>query len=363
MNDHMDNSKNKQSGDGNQEDAVTEQSERNNKVGIGSGSVAPEAVRDRIQNLHKFDNAADDYAARRTAVETEPEISRFLKTEGHSEAYKDETLNSASVVQGVGHMLRNARIAKNMSVDDISRQLRISIHQVESIEKENFEELPGRTFVRGFVRNYANLMQLDAAAIVKLLPGPTTVVANVEHTPFKVQEMTSSSRDGKKLNSTLFIIIIMIFLTLTGYFLYEKMPFWQQTEQSTDLVIQQENGQTAVELQLPLPSLKLSEKPNEVSQFKQNSLTSMGAVSAINTFGTLTFNFSADAHVKVTDGNNDIVFEQNNTQGTQQRVSGKKPLSVVISDASAVEVTYNDRQIDIKPYTNTQNGSAQLMLE
>ncbi|HBV21577.1 MAG TPA: DUF4115 domain-containing protein [Nitrosomonas sp.] len=362
MNDHIDNSKDEKSGDSNQEDAVTEQSERDNKVG-GIGSVAPESLQVPVQNLHKFENDTDDYAARKTAAETGPEISRFLKTEDQSEAFKNETLNSASVVQGVGHMLRNARLAKNMSVDDISRQLRISVHQVEAIEKEDFEELPGHTFVRGFVRNYANLMQLDAAAIVKLLPGPTTVVTNVEHTPFKVQEMTSSSRDGKKLNSTLFIIIILIFLALTGYFLYEKMPFWQQTEQHTDLVIQQENGKTSVELQLPLPSLKLSEKPDETTQFNQNSLTSLGAGSAINTFGTLTFNFSADAHVKVTDGNDDVIFEQNNIQGTQQRVSGKKPLSVVISDASAVEVTYNDRLIDIKPYTNTQNGSAQLMLE
>ena len=362
MNDHIEDSKDKKTENDKWEDATTENTGRDDEK-IEMESVVPGSMQSPAPNLQKLETNNDTDIDQKTAVEIEAEISQFLKVADHSETYRNETLDSASVVHGVGHMLRNARMARNMSVEDISRQLRISAHQVEAIEKESFEVLPGRTFVRGFVRNYANLMQLDSAAIVKLLPGPTTTVTNVEHTPFKVQEMTSSSRDSKRLNSVLFVLVILIFLALVGYFLYQKMPFSLQTEPSTDHAIQQENGRASVELQLPLPSLKLSDKSNETAQFNQNSLTSLGSVSAVNTFGTLTFNFSADAHVKVTDGKNDVIFEQNNIRNTQQRVSGKKPLSIVISDASAVEVTYNDRIIDIKPYTNTQNGSAQLMLE
>ena len=165
------------------------------------------------------------------------------------------------------------------------------------------------------------------------------------------------------MNSTLFILVILLLLTVVGYFLYPKLLVWKQTEQSSDLSVQLENGQASVELQLPLSSFKLSDETNNAASFGQNSLSTMGSASSMNTFGTITLNFVAEAHVKVTDGNDDIVFEQNNARGTQQRVSGKKPLSIVISDASAVEVTYNDRLIDIEPYTNTQSGSAQLMLE
>ncbi|WP_309371838.1 RodZ domain-containing protein [Nitrosomonas sp.] len=296
-------------------------------------------------------------------VQPEAGISHFLKTENHSEAPEHQVLDSASVVHGVGHMLRNARIARNMSMEEVSRQLRISVQQVEAIEKESFDALPGRTFVRGFVRNYANLMQLDSNAMVQLLPGPTTTVSHIEHTPFKIQEMKSTSRSGRGINNSILIIVLLVFLAGAAFFLYEKFPSWRSAEQNSDLLIQKDNGQASVELQLPLSSLKLSDKPAEATQFNQNSLSGLGNVSAINTFGTLTLSFIAEAHVKVTDGNNDIIFEQNNTSGTQQRVSGKKPLSIIISDASAVEVTYNDRKIDIKPYTNDQTGSAQLMLE
>jgi cytoskeleton protein RodZ len=74
------------------------------------------------------------------------------------------------IVQGIGHQLKAARTARSMSIEDVSRQLRISVQQIEAIEKEDFAKLPGRTFLRGFVRNYSNLMQLDPAPILKLLP-------------------------------------------------------------------------------------------------------------------------------------------------------------------------------------------------
>ncbi|SES69398.1 cytoskeleton protein RodZ [Nitrosomonas marina] len=348
-------------------DALMENLQNNARTQSDDDAETDQHVHDKLEQSSKPDSTpglTGDVLANTSTVEQGPEISRFLKSEIHSDTSDHRVLDSASIVHGIGHMLQNARVSRNMSVEEVSRQLRISVQQVEAIEKENFDELPGRTFVRGFVRNYANLMQLDSAAIVQLLPGPTTTVSHIEHTPFKVQEMKPSSRNGKGIGSTVPIIVILVFLAATGFFLFEKFPFWRQAVQSSDMAIQNQNGQASVELQLPLSSLKSSDtKKVDIAKFNKDSVSGMGSVSTMNTFGTLTLNFSADAHVKVTDGNDDIIFEQDNTSGTQQRISGKKPLSIIISDASAVEVTYNDRLIDIKPYTNTQNGSAQLIFE
>ena len=249
-------------------------------------------------------------------------------------------------------MLRNARMARNLSVDDVSRQLRISGQQVEAIEKEDFDQLPGRTFVRGFVRNYASLLQLDAHAIMKMLPGPATVVAHVEHTPFKIQEMQPSSRERKGAGSLVQIIVILSALGVVGYFLYQKLPFFQTGEETvagtvTEPIAQQDSGRGTVELQLTLPSLNLSTPPGSATQLDTGKKPSMPAtqtnMAGLNTIGTLILNFTGDTHVRVVDGNDDVIFEQNNQHGTQQRVSGKRPLSVVIGDAAAVELNYNDR--------------------
>ena len=334
-----------------------------------SGSVTEpnESVRYSFSHEHSLQTQRDA----RLAAGTEPEISRFLKTDVNSESPETLSMDAASVVQGVGHTLRNARIARRMSADDVSRQLRISVQQVEAIEKEDFDALPGRTFTRGFVRNYANLMQLDANAVLQMLPGPKVAITHVEHTPFKIQEMTASSKIGKGVGSVLQIIVIGAALTVVGYFLYQKFPLWEKTgigENVAESVAQQEDGQTSVQLQLPLPSLNLSENPAAAPLLKQSAVplnpqVSQNVIANLNTIGTLVLTFSADAHVKVTDGNGDVIFDQNNIRGTQQRVSGKRPLSVAIAKASAVELNFNDRIFDIKPYTHAKNGSAQLTLE
>ncbi|MBX3628427.1 MAG: DUF4115 domain-containing protein [Nitrosomonas sp.] len=314
-------------------------------------------------------------AERRASADNEPEISHFLKHEAGVATRDTNTLDAASVVQGVGHMLRNARMARKMSIEDVSRQLRISIQQIEAIEKEDFDRLPGRTFVRGFVRNYANLMHLDANTAVQMLPGLTgmaTHAAHVEHTPFKIQEMTPSSRESKGGGNILQIIALLTILAAVVYFGYNRLPFWQTAEESNsdqEQIVQLGDGQTTVELKLALPSLGLSAnpagtaQPNPGARISESVVVAQNAMANLNTIGTLVFNVTADTHIKVIDGNDDVIFDQKNIRGTQQRISGKRPLSVTIGKASAVELHYNDRVVDINPYTHPTKGSAHLMLE
>ena len=57
-----------------------------------------------------------------------------------------------------------------LSIDMVAQHLKLAPRQVRALEDGDYEQLPGRTFVRGFVRNYARLMQLDAESIVAALP-------------------------------------------------------------------------------------------------------------------------------------------------------------------------------------------------
>jgi type IV pilus biogenesis/stability protein PilW len=53
-----------------------------------------------------------------------------------------------------GALLRAAREAAGLSVETVAQQLKLAPRQVRALEGDDFERLPGRTFVRGFVRNY-----------------------------------------------------------------------------------------------------------------------------------------------------------------------------------------------------------------
>src|SRR5436190_15313444 len=71
---------------------------------------------------------------------------------------------------GPGARLRAAREAAGLSLDQVAQQLKLAPRQVKALEDENFGELPGRTFSRGFVRNYARLLNLDPEDLLSHLP-------------------------------------------------------------------------------------------------------------------------------------------------------------------------------------------------
>jgi len=85
----------------------------------------------------------------------------------------------------VGTWLRVAREAAGLSQDAVAQQLKLAPRQVRAIEDDDYGRLPGRTFVRGFVRNYARLVNLDPEAVVEALPSgePTSPLERLTYTP------------------------------------------------------------------------------------------------------------------------------------------------------------------------------------
>jgi cytoskeleton protein RodZ len=81
------------------------------------------------------------------------------------------------VATSAGGRLRAAREAAGLSVDAVAQQLKLAPRQVTALEEDDWQGLPGRTFIRGFARNYARFVRLDPEAVLALLPAPETAPA------------------------------------------------------------------------------------------------------------------------------------------------------------------------------------------
>ena len=64
-----------------------------------------------------------------------------------------------------GDRLRLAREAAGLSLADVATRTRITQRHLEAIEKSDFSDLPGRTYVTGFARAYARAVDLPEAEI------------------------------------------------------------------------------------------------------------------------------------------------------------------------------------------------------
>jgi cytoskeleton protein RodZ len=102
----------------------------------------------------------------------------MMDTTDEDAANAEKTISPKQSVLDVGMTLRKAREGMGLSVHDIANRIKFAPRQVEALEANDFESLPQTTFLRGFVRSYARVLQLDEMALIAALPcDPVSQVA------------------------------------------------------------------------------------------------------------------------------------------------------------------------------------------
>jgi len=90
---------------------------------------------------------------------------------------------------GVGAVLRQERLKKQLSIEDVAGQTRISHRFLRAIEADDFATLPGLVFTRNFVRQYAAVLDVDPAPLLARLPA-----YDLESAPMPAMPLASSDR-------------------------------------------------------------------------------------------------------------------------------------------------------------------------
>lgn len=72
----------------------------------------------------------------------------------------------------VGHALRELRGQRGWSIVDVSARLKFAPRQIEALENEDWSKLPRGSSLRGLVRNYARLLDIDPDPLLAAVEGP-----------------------------------------------------------------------------------------------------------------------------------------------------------------------------------------------
>ncbi len=132
--------------------------------------------------------------------------------------------------ESTGGQLAAARQHYGLTVADVARQLKLNVRQVEALEEDAYEQLPGPVFVRGFVRNYARFLGLD----------PEPLLAYAEHhmprqrpvdEPFSPSRAVPFSGERENHLSRYMIVIVLLIAGVLVFELYHYKP--QHTAEKT----------------------------------------------------------------------------------------------------------------------------------
>ena len=108
----------------------------------------------------------------------------------------------------LGGFLRQQRERRSVSVAELSRVTRIPLASLDAIENDRFDELPGEVFVRGFLKAYAQAIELVPDDVLVRYTSSRRV-AYV--TPLPVQTPLQAARDsqGRRFGVAIAFVLLL----------------------------------------------------------------------------------------------------------------------------------------------------------
>jgi cytoskeleton protein RodZ len=262
----------------------------------------------------------------------------------------------------VGAVLSDARKAQRWSVGYVARRLKITPQQVEALEADAFDRLPGRVFVRGFLRNYAVLLGIDPQPLLRSIerdvPRPELIELRT-----RSEIVMREERARWPLYSALAAFLVVGALAVYEFgFNDEAARRAAPAAADPDAVgeppapsSRNVDGVPAQREKAIDPAAPSVPPGTETVLARGAGDAPAGETGAANSTAVaerqLHMKFDQDSWVEIRDGNNKVIFSKLSRAGRQERVTGTPPFDVTVGNARGVRLKYEDKPVDLAPHT------------
>lgn len=241
----------------------------------------------------------------------------------------------------IGTTLREARVRRKLTLHQVEEDTKIRVKYLQAMENEDFDVMPGSTYVKGFLRTYATYLGLDARMVLDEYMS--------RFGPSDVQEPFGGSsalrpRVHRRRNTLVFVAVLCLLVLAVLYTLGLGREQAQEPPPTRPDALGIESPSPSVE-----PSPSLSGSPS------LSASPSPTAVSATASQVRLTAR-DGDCWVQVRRGGAEgaIVFEGIIAKGTT-RVWRAEVLWLRIGNPSVVGIRVGDKKMPAIEYAEPVN--------
>ena len=125
----------------------------------------------------------------------------------------------------LGVYLKKIRESKKSTLDDIAKETKIQKRYLEAIEANMYDDIPGETYLRGFLRNYATAVGLNPEIIIEKYDMIKNKGNEIEH----IEEQSEEEAPKTKEKSRLVFNSVAAFLVLGVFYINWYKPLFFDT--------------------------------------------------------------------------------------------------------------------------------------
>ena len=308
----------------------------------------------------------------------------------------------------VGAYIRRLRNEKNISAAEVAAKMYLHLEVIEALEQDDHENLPGPLYVYGYLQHYAKILDVPADELVAMYK--KDVAGPREQVRADPPQPESETKQRSIMWSSALIYLLLFILVLASFALWRSKYAQEQVENTAsqdypvtivedpDTPFSQgpdtesaETGQTAGPADTPeaqgpeepreqetasapggapgpvdesratrpqfpeAPAITTGNEPETAPAYEVTTITSGAGPD------TVTLVLSVDCWIEIFDAENKKVFYDLARAGQTLVLNGVAPFSVLLGNADAATVEFNNTPFDITPHV-TGIGIARFVL-
>jgi cytoskeleton protein RodZ len=110
-------------------------------------------------------------------------------------------------MQEIGETLREARMRRRIDMTEVEAATKIRAKYLRALENEEWDLLPGPTFVKTFLRTYADYLELDSRLLVEEYKQRYERPAGMDITPLNLRREARRRRVGPRFGPGVVVIL------------------------------------------------------------------------------------------------------------------------------------------------------------
>jgi cytoskeleton protein RodZ len=110
----------------------------------------------------------------------------------------------------IGNTLREARVRRNLTLQQVEEDIKIRVKYVQAMENEDWDVMPGATYVKGFLRTYSTYLGLDPDVIIGEFRTRAMAPSAEHHEPFGGSSVIGKPHSHRGRNTIVIVAIVCL---------------------------------------------------------------------------------------------------------------------------------------------------------